>query len=79
MIGTHTYMHGGSIYAEYFWGLGMHTPCQSSGQLQNQSMLLARERLGQRDNRTAVFGTGDPKTGIWRACQASVTSMGVVS
>jgi hypothetical protein len=57
----------------------MHTPCQSSGQLQNQSMLLARERLGQRDNQTAVFGTGGPKTGIWRACQTSVTAMGAVS
>jgi hypothetical protein len=28
----------------------MHTPCQSSGQRQSQLMLLARERLGQRDN-----------------------------
>ena len=39
-------------------------------------MLLARERLDERDNWTAVFGPADQKTEIWRARQMSVTAAG---
>jgi hypothetical protein len=39
----------------------MHTRCQCSGQLQNQSMLLAHEGLDPRDNSTAVFEMDDRK------------------
>ncbi len=51
-----------------------HVPGQSSGQRQSQLMLLAHERLDERDNWTAVLGMAVQKTEIWPVSQMPVTA-----
>jgi len=63
-------------YCYCVWRLGTHLLCQSLCRLQNESMLLARQRFRPAGLLGRTIRTVGQKTELWRACQVSVTGVG---